>query len=135
MIFTDVLGAGKGWAASLMCRESICIQLDVFRKRSDTFSLGVCNGCQLMAHLGWLDPPSPRSGSTDSDRPAVALEHNASGRYESRFVTVRIDATDAVLLRGMAGSRFGVWVAHEQGCVGVELPSSGLLVQDIAKFR
>lgn len=51
---TDVLGSAKGWAASLLFNPSIRKQLEVFIQRKDTFSLGVCNGCQLMSLLGWV---------------------------------------------------------------------------------
>ena len=107
----DVLGPAKGWAASLLCRQSTRDQLTTFRKRHDTFSLGVCNGCQLMALFGWLDPVLPAS----TKAPVIVLERNRSARYESRFVTVDIGATNAVLLQGMIGSRIGVWVANEEG--------------------
>ncbi|NWZ16861.1 PUR4 synthase, partial [Agelaius phoeniceus] len=78
-----------------------------------TFSLGVCNGCQLMALLGWVGtvPGEASSGPV----PAVALERNLSGRFESRFVTVSVEPGPALMLRGMEGARLGVWVAHGEG--------------------
>ncbi|NXF28436.1 PUR4 synthase, partial [Rhodinocichla rosea] len=78
----------------------------------DTFSLGVCNGCQLMALLGWV---GTLPGDAGGPVAAVALERNLSGRFESRFVTVRVEPGPAVLLRGMQGARLGVWVAHGEG--------------------
>lgn len=52
--FADVLGSGRGWAASLKFNQTISAQLEHFRNRPNTFSLGVCNGCQLLALLGWV---------------------------------------------------------------------------------
>ena len=94
-------------------------ELEKFRNRPDTFSLGVCNGCQLMALIGWLDPEPTDcvNQDFDFDAPAVFLDHNQSGRYESRFSTVCIEQSDAVLLRGMSGTRTGIWVAHGEGNV------------------
>ncbi|XP_040269282.1 phosphoribosylformylglycinamidine synthase isoform X2 [Bufo bufo] len=110
--YADVLGSAKGWAASVKFNAGVREQFETFRCRSDTFSLGICNGCQLMALLGWVgaeDPPGecPTQG--------VLLSHNLSGRFESRFVTVKIEESPCVLLQGMAGSSFGVWVAHGEG--------------------
>lgn len=114
----DVLGSAKGWAASLMYSKNSYKELEKFRNRPDTFSLGVCNGCQLMALLGWIDGESSEADDDqgfDFDRPTVFLDHNKSGRYESRFSTVRVEQTNAVLLRGMSGTRAGIWVAHGEG--------------------
>ncbi|TFJ95727.1 nucleoside-triphosphate diphosphatase [Platysternon megacephalum] len=79
----------------------------------NTFSLGVCNGCQLMALLGWVGGESPQSDPTGGAvRPGVLLAPNDSGRFESRFVALAIEESPAVMLRGMAGSTLGIWVAH-----------------------
>jgi phosphoribosylformylglycinamidine synthase len=86
-------------------------QFNAFRNRADTFSLGICNGCQLMALLGWVPgthPPLP-----DADQPRFV--HNASGRFESRWASVQVQPSPALLLRGMEGSSLGVWVAHGEG--------------------
>jgi len=69
--YADVLGSAKGWAGALRFHPSAAAQLSAFYQRKDTFSLGVCNGCQLMAHLGW-------SGK------GVALRQNISERFEVR---------------------------------------------------
>jgi len=113
--YADVLGSAKGWAAVLRFNDHLWAQLNAFRKRKDTFSLGVCNGCQLMALLGWVPGTADELGD-----PLPALEqprfvHNASGRFESRFSSVTIKPSPAVLLEGMAGSTLGVWVAHGEG--------------------
>uniref|UniRef100_A0A674HUL2 Phosphoribosylformylglycinamidine synthase n=2 Tax=root TaxID=1 RepID=A0A674HUL2_TAEGU len=122
--YADVLGSAKGWAASLLFQAGPRQRLQRFRNRPETFSLGVCNGCQLMlmALLGWVSPPGdPRL--TDPS-PQVALERNLSGRFESRFVTVRVEPGPALLLRGMAGARLGVWVAHGEGRFQFRPPSA-----------
>ncbi|NXF00325.1 PUR4 synthase, partial [Menura novaehollandiae] len=112
-----------GWAASIQFNPKVGGALEPPRKRPDTFSLGVCNGCQLMPPLGWVGPPTgeahlgtpgdpPREEGTLGPPPMVALEPPLSGRFESRFVTVRVEAGPPPLLRGMEGAVLGVWVAH-----------------------
>lgn len=108
--FADVLDSGKGWAGVIKFNENVYKQFQDFRQRSDTFSLGVCNGCQLMALLGWIPD---QEGLPEEKQPR--LLHNESGKFESRFSSVRIDASPAVLLKGMEGSSLGVWVAHGEG--------------------
>jgi len=119
--YADVLGSAKGWAAVLKFRPQLWRALEAFRARADTFSLGVCNGCQLMALLGWV--PALRSSGPQSDLDEAALKapaqprfiHNDSGRFESRFSSVTIMPSPAVLLKGMEGTTMGVWVAHGEG--------------------
>uniref|UniRef100_A0A1I8IN14 C-type lectin domain-containing protein n=1 Tax=Macrostomum lignano TaxID=282301 RepID=A0A1I8IN14_9PLAT len=111
--YADVLGSAKGWAAQVQFHPSVHRELDALRRRGNSFSLGVCNGCQLMARIGWLDGDSD-SGSSDSSAP-VTLEPNLSGRFESRYPTVRVLPTSCPLLRGMSDSRLGVWSAHGEG--------------------
>jgi len=107
--FADVLDSAKGWAGVIRFNDGVREQFDVFRDRRDTFSLGVCNGCQLSALLGWV----PWSGIGDLGQPRFI--QNASGRFESRFATVRVLESPSILLRGMAGSTLGIWVAHGEG--------------------
>jgi len=111
--YADVLGSAKGWAAVLKFHESTWAQLQAFGARPDTFSLGVCNGCQLMALLGWV----PRSGCGEAlpELEQPRFVHNTSGRFESRFSSVTILPSPSVLLKGMEGSSLGVWVAHGEG--------------------
>ncbi|KAK9877743.1 hypothetical protein WA026_019423 [Henosepilachna vigintioctopunctata] len=70
----DVLRSAKGWAANILFNEKLRAQFDKFYNRPDTFSLGVCNGCQLMALIGWI-------GKLDDihSKPQVYLDHNLSG--------------------------------------------------------
>ncbi|CAB4001700.1 phosphoribosylformylglycinamidine synthase-like, partial [Paramuricea clavata] len=111
--FADVLGSAKGWAAVSLFNEVCQRELSVFLARKDTFSLGVCNGCQLMGLLGWVGNDSTMAESNNQQ--GVCFTHNESECFESRFVTVSIQSSDAVMLRGMGGSTMGVWVSHGEG--------------------
>ncbi len=107
--YADVLDSAKGWAGVIRFHERTYDQFQAFYERPDTFSLGVCNGCQLHALLGWL----PWAGIADDIQPRFI--RNASGRFESRFVTVRIDESPAIMLQGMEGSTLGIWMQHGEG--------------------
>ena len=107
--YADVLDAAKGWAGVIKFHEELREQFDAFRDRPDTFSLGVCNGCQLLALLGWV----PWHGIPDEQQ--VRFIHNRSGRFESRFSTVKIKESPAIMLQGMAEAVLGIWVAHGEG--------------------
>jgi phosphoribosylformylglycinamidine synthase len=107
--YADVLDSAKGWSAVIRFNNKLYEQFQRFYKRPDTFSLGVCNGCQLMALLGWI----PWSGISDEVQPRFI--QNKSGRFESRFSTVQIISSPSIMLKGMEGSRIGVWIAHGEG--------------------
>jgi phosphoribosylformylglycinamidine synthase len=107
--YADVLDSAKGWAASIRFNKKAWDQFERFYYRTDTFSLGVCNGCQLMALLGWV----PWRGIADELQPRFI--HNKSGRFESRFSTLKILKSPAIMLQGMEGSVLGIWVAHGEG--------------------
>ena len=107
--YADVLDSGKGWAGAIRFNDDLRAQFDAFYHRADTFSLGVCNGCQLMALLGWV----PFPGLADADQPRFI--RNESARFESRFSTVQIQDSPAVMLKNMAGASLGIWVAHGEG--------------------
>jgi phosphoribosylformylglycinamidine synthase len=107
--YADVLDSAKGWAGTIRFNRELYEQFGNFYRRPDTFSLSVCNGCQLAALLGWV----PWEGIDDELQPRFI--HNKSGRFESRFSTVRIDKSPAVMLKGMEGSALGIWVAHGEG--------------------
>jgi phosphoribosylformylglycinamidine synthase len=108
--YADVLDSGKGWAGVIKFNDNVLGQFETFRQRRDAFSLGVCNGCQLMALLGWI----PTSQGLAEDKQPRLL-HNASGKFESRFCSVVIEESPAVMFKGMEGSSLGVWVAHGEG--------------------
>lgn len=107
--YADVFGSAKGWAGPIRFTPHVREMFDRFYERQNTFSLGVCNGCQLMANIGWI----PHKGIEEGSQPR--LLHNQSGRFESRWVGVRITQSPSVLLRGMGGSMLGIWVAHGEG--------------------
>lgn len=108
-----------GWAAAVTFNPRAGSELRRFRKRPDTFSLGVCNGCQLLALLGWVgsDPEEEEDVSLDSwpAQPGLLLRHNLSGRFESRWTSVCVGPGPAVMLRGMEGAVLPVWSAHGEG--------------------
>jgi len=103
---SDVLGSAKGWAGAFRYNEMARIALEKFYKRKDTLSLGVCNGCQLMAELGLIYPDH---GKTPK------LNHNSSNKFESAFLGVKILQNNSVMLGNMAGMELGIWVAHGEG--------------------
>jgi phosphoribosylformylglycinamidine synthase len=128
--FGDVLDSAKGWASVIRNNARLAEEFATFFGRSDTLSLGVCNGCQLMGLLGI--PGFDLSGSL-----TPRFIHNVSERFESRFTTVRIDPSPAVMLRGMEGSTMGVWVAHGEGRLHVPDPATldWIVANDLAPVR
>ncbi|MCG8325987.1 MAG: phosphoribosylformylglycinamidine synthase, partial [Thiotrichales bacterium] len=106
--YGDVLGAGGGWAKSILFRNELREQFENFFHRDDTFALGVCNGCQMLAQLKSIIP-----GSGSWPR----FVKNRSEQFEARLVTVQIESTASILLRGMEGSRLPIVVAHGEGRV------------------
>jgi phosphoribosylformylglycinamidine synthase len=104
--YGDVLGAGEGWAKSILFNPHARDEFAAFFRRKDSFALGVCNGCQMMAALAPLIP-----GAEDWPR----FVRNRSEQFEARFVTVEVVASPSLFLAGMAGSRIPVAVAHGEG--------------------
>ncbi|MCK9361505.1 phosphoribosylformylglycinamidine synthase [Patescibacteria group bacterium] len=117
--FADVFDSAKGWAGVIRFNPKLRGELERFRARPDTFSLGICNGCQLLALLGWV----PGFDLPSEHQPRFV--HNRSGRFESRFSTLRIEDSPALMLKGMLGSVLGCWVAHGEGRLHV--PSRDVL--------
>ncbi|XP_008781955.1 probable phosphoribosylformylglycinamidine synthase, chloroplastic/mitochondrial [Phoenix dactylifera] len=114
--YADVLDSAKGWSASIRFNHPLLQQFQAFYNRKDTFSLGVCNGCQLMALLGWVpgaDVGGALGAGGDISQPRFI--HNESGRFECRFTGVTIGNSPAIMFKGMEGSTLGVWVAHGEG--------------------
>ena len=95
---SDVLGSAKGWAGAFMYNDKARIALEKFYKRSDTLSLGVCNGCQLMVELGLVYPDH-------EEKPK--LQHNASHKFESGFLGVKIPDNNSVMLGNLSGMELG----------------------------
>jgi phosphoribosylformylglycinamidine synthase len=104
--YGDVLGAGGGWAASILHNARARDQFEGFFRRDDSFALGVCNGCQMMSHLSPIIPGA-------EDWPG--FERNLSEQFEARFVMVEVPKTPSILFDGMAGSRMPVVVSHGEG--------------------
>jgi len=110
---SDVLGSAKGWAGAFLYNEKAKAALDNFYNRTDTLSLGVCNGCQLISELGLIYPDHEIHPK---------LLHNDSHKFESGFVSVEVPENNSVMLSSLAGSKLGIWVAHGEG--KFELPYS-----------
>lgn len=114
--YADVMDSAKGWAGTIRFNDRLWSQFQEFYARSDTFSLGVCNGCQLMALLGWVPATGGGASPLLPDAQQPRFVHNSSGRFESRWATVKIEeGSPAVMLKGMGGSQIGVWCAHGEG--------------------
>ncbi|MBX3748507.1 MAG: phosphoribosylformylglycinamidine synthase [Opitutaceae bacterium] len=104
--YGDVLGAGEGWAKSVLFNDRARAEFAAFFAREDTFGLGVCNGCQMMSNLKSIIP-----GAEAWPR----FVQNQSERYEGRFVSLKIESSPSVLFQGMAGSVIPIAVAHGEG--------------------
>jgi phosphoribosylformylglycinamidine synthase len=104
--YGDVLGAGEGWAKSILFNSRARDQFAAFFQRRDSFALGVCNGCQMLSNLHELIPGTEHWPH---------FVRNRSEQFEARFVLVRVEENDSVLLRGMAGSLLPIAVAHGEG--------------------
>lgn len=108
--YGDVLGAGEGWAKSILFNERVRDTFQEFFHRPQTLALGVCNGCQMMSNLRELIPGSdlwPR------------FVRNQSDRFEARFSLVEVTASPSLLLQGMVGSHMPIAVSHGEGRVEV----------------
>lgn len=103
---SDVLGSAKGWAGAFRYNEKARMALENFYRRDDTLSLGVCNGCQLMAELGLIVP---------EHKEMPHLELNDSKKFESDFIGVKILPNRSVMLSDLSGMELGIWVAHGEG--------------------
>jgi phosphoribosylformylglycinamidine synthase len=104
--YGDVLGAGRGWAASILYHGELRDQFAAFFADESKFAVGMCNGCQMLAHLKSIIPGAEHW-------PTFA--RNASEQYESRLVTLEVLDAGSILFRGMAGSRIPVVAAHGEG--------------------
>ncbi len=104
--YGDVLGAGEGWAKSILFNQRAREVFESYFQRNDTFSLGVCNGCQMLANLKTLIP-----GATYWPH----FVSNLSAQFEARFSLVEVMESPSILLEGMVGSQLPVAVAHGEG--------------------
>ena len=106
--YGDVLGAGEGWAKTILFNEKLKDQFQKFFNRNDSFTLGVCNGCQMLANLKVLIP-----GAESWPK----FIRNTSEQFEARFSLVKVEPSPSILLSGMVGSVIPVAVAHGEGRV------------------
>ncbi len=104
--YGDVLGAGEGWAKSILLNSRARDEFETFFNRTDTFALGVCNGCQMMSNLHEIIPGAQNWAH---------FSRNQSEQFEARFVMVEIQPSPSILFDGMAGSRMPIVVAHGEG--------------------
>jgi phosphoribosylformylglycinamidine synthase len=104
--YGDVLGAGEGWAKSVLFNSRARDEFEAFFQRADSFGLGVCNGCQMMSNLHELIPGADLWPH---------FERNQSEQFEGRFSLVEVMASPSLFMTGMAGSRMPIAVAHGEG--------------------
>jgi phosphoribosylformylglycinamidine synthase len=104
--YGDVLGAGEGWAKSILFNPRARDEFEAFFKRKDTFALGVCNGCQMMSNLHEIIPGADYWPH---------FSRNKSEQFEARFVMVEVQRSPSILFDGMAGSRIPIVVSHGEG--------------------
>ena len=126
--YGDVLGAGSGWARSILYNPRLADQFAAFFARPHTFTLGVCNGCQMVSQLKGIIPGAAHW---------PLFHRNVSEQFEARFSTVEILPSPSVLLAGMAGSRVPIPVAHGEGLAVFDAPSDrdALLAAGLASVR
>jgi phosphoribosylformylglycinamidine synthase len=113
--YGDVLGAGEGWAKSILFHAAVRGEFERFFARADTFALGICNGCQMFAALKSLIP-----GTGHWPR----FVQNRSEQYEARFPLVEVLPSPSVLLAGMAGSLLPIAVSHGEGRAEFAAPAA-----------
>lgn len=104
--YGDVLGAGMGWAKSILYDSRLKAEFSKFFERKDTFSLGVCNGCQMLAGLRGIIPGAENWPE---------FLKNKSEQFEARFVSVKINKSSSIFLKDMEGSVLPIAVAHGEG--------------------
>lgn len=104
--YGDVLGAGEGWAKSILFNPRARDEFEAFFQREDSFGLGVCNGCQMMSNLHSLIPGADLWPH---------FERNRSAQFEARLSLVEVMDSPSIFLQGMAGSRMPIAVAHGEG--------------------
>ncbi len=104
--YGDVLGAGEGWAKSILFNDTVRASFSAFFQRDDSFTLGVCNGCQMVSTLKELIP-----GAEHWPR----FVRNRSEQFEARYALVKVEQSPSILLSGMAGSHLPIAVAHGEG--------------------
>ena len=123
--YGDVLGAGEGWAKSILHHARTRDEFEAFFARPDSFALGVCNGCQMMAALKGLIPGAAAW---------PLFVRNTSEQFEARFVTVEVTPSPSIFFSGMAGSRIPVVTAHGEGRAVFDNPDDAARVHVSARY-
>jgi len=123
--YGDTLGAGEGWARSIMFNPRLAEQFAGFFGRSDTFALGVCNGCQMMAALAPIIPGAQHWPK---------FTRNKSEQFEARFSLVEVLDSPSIFFQGMAGSRLPIAVAHGEGFADFSQRGDATQVQRAMRF-
>lgn len=123
--YGDVLGAGGGWAKTILHNDRMVEMFRTFFNREDTFGLGICNGCQMMSHLRDLIPGA-------SHWPEFV--RNTSEQFEARLVNVEVLESPSIFFAGMAGSVMPVVNSHGEGRVQFLRPEDAALVKVAARF-
>jgi phosphoribosylformylglycinamidine synthase len=123
--YGDTLGAGEGWARSILFDAGLKVQFEAFFARSDTFALGVCNGCQMLAALAAMIPGA---------QAWPKFVRNASEQYEARLTMVEVLDSPSIFFSGMAGSRAPIVVAHGEGRADFSIQGDAASLQPAMRF-
>ncbi|MGQ0525041.1 MAG: phosphoribosylformylglycinamidine synthase [Betaproteobacteria bacterium] len=124
--YGDVLGAGEGWAKSILFNPRAREEFAAFFGRTDSFALGVCNGCQMMASLHELIPGAERW---------PRFVRNKSEQFEARFVLIEVQSSPSLFFEGMAGSRIPIAVAHGEGYAEFASEDAAAAAQPLVTLR
>ncbi len=123
--YGDTLGAGEGWARSILFDAGLKAQFEAFFARPDTFALGVCNGCQMLAALAAMIPGA---------QAWPKFVRNASEQYEARLTMVEVLDSPSIFFTGMAGSRAPIVVAHGEGRADFSVQGDASSLQRAMRF-
>ncbi|RPH46128.1 MAG: phosphoribosylformylglycinamidine synthase [Burkholderiales bacterium] len=123
--YGDVLGGGSGWARTILFNAALAEQFAVFFQRPDSFTLGVCNGCQMLSQLKAIIP-----GAAHWPR----FRANRSAQFEARFGAVEVLPSPSLFLSGMAGSRLPIAIAHGEGRVDHDRPDHAATALGALRF-
>ncbi|WP_211441536.1 phosphoribosylformylglycinamidine synthase [Collimonas humicola] len=104
--YGDVLGAGEGWAKTILFNARLAEQFSLFFQRGDTFALGVCNGCQMMSNLKAIIPGA---------QAWPKFTRNKSEKFEARFSMVQVESSPSIFFQDMAGTQSAIAIAHGEG--------------------
>ncbi|MFI4940892.1 MAG: phosphoribosylformylglycinamidine synthase, partial [Burkholderiales bacterium] len=122
--YGDVLGAGEGWAKTILFHAELADQFASFFHRADTFGLGICNGCQMMSNLKSIIPGADAWPK---------FTRNKSERLEARFAMVEVTDSPSIFFRGMAGTQTAIAVAHGEGYA--DFSQTGKIDQALVAMR